>query len=130
MNISYNVYMKKGMYMIVAADDFYSVMSHPMRLRAVMLLYQHEELCVCELMHALDEQQPVISRHLGQLKSSGLLESRKQGQWVYYRINKNLPDWVQHVLLETVKGISQQQPYKNDTKQLNTMKDRPLQACN
>lgn len=116
--------------MIVAADDFYSVMSHPMRLRAVMLLYQHEELCVCELMHALDEQQPVISRHLGQLKSSGLLESRKQGQWVYYRINKNLPDWVQHVLLETVKGISQQQPYRNDTKQLNTMKDRPLQACN
>lgn len=78
--------------MDLQADDFYSALSHPMRLRATVLLQEEGELCVCELTHALVLAQPVISRHLAQLKEAGLLVSRRQGLWVYYRVNDKLPE--------------------------------------
>lgn len=115
--------------MDIQADDFYSALSHPMRLRAVILIKQMDELCVCELMHSLDLAQPVISRHLAQLKEAGVLLARKQGLWVYYRINDALPSWAQHVLQTTTEGIANQSPYKQDALALCAMQDRPNQAC-
>ncbi|WP_166364776.1 metalloregulator ArsR/SmtB family transcription factor [Pseudomonas akapageensis] len=72
------------------------------RIRLMLLITREEELCVCELTCALDESQPKISRHLAQLRNSGLLEDRRQGQWVYYRLHPNLPDWVNAVLRGTL----------------------------
>ena len=115
--------------MVIQADDFYSVLSHPVRLRAALLLYSQGELCVCELIHVLELQQPVVSRHLSQLKAAGLLVSRKQGQWVYYRIHQDLALWMQQALALTHDGVSQQVPYKDDIKKLKTMNDRPSKAC-
>lgn len=71
------------------------------RLRSVLLIQQEGELCVCELMVALDETQPKVSRHLAQLRKLGLLADRRQGQWVYYRLHADLPEWVE-TLLEQV----------------------------
>jgi len=115
--------------MPISAEDFYSALSHSIRLRAILLLQQEEELCVCELIHALDIQQPVVSRHLALLKSIGLVESRKSGLWVYYRISQNIPDWIVKVLLETYSGLSKQSPYSADSKKLQSMQDRPVQSC-
>lgn len=112
------------------ANDLYTVLSHPIRLRAAILIKQFKELCVCELIHALELQQPVVSRHLAQLKASGLLESRKSGLWVYYRINKELPVWATKVLKETIKGVADETPYKNDILLIESMQNRPGQACN
>ena len=55
------------------------------RLRIVALL-SHGELCVCHLETALDLNQPNASRQLGILKSAGVVDSRRDGTWVYYRI--------------------------------------------
>ncbi len=115
--------------MTIQADDVYSVLSHPMRLRALVLIHQTDELCVCELTHALGLAQPVISRHLAQLKEAGLLLSRRQGQWVYYRIHTDLPTWVQQLILITVEGVKNTSPYSDDILQLNTMANRPGLAC-
>ena len=115
--------------MDLQADDFYSALSHPMRLRAVILIKQMDELCVCELTHALDLAQPVISRHLAQLKEAGLLLARKQGLWVYYRINDALPGWAHDVIQTTQDGIADSSPYHDDKQALCTMSDRPNQAC-
>lgn len=115
--------------MDLQADDFYSALSHPMRLRAVLLIKQMDELCVCELTHALDLAQPVISRHLAQLKEAGVLLARKQGLWVYYRINDALPSWAQQVLQITTEGVADNSPYKDDSTALCCMQDRPNQAC-
>lgn len=112
------------------ANDLYTVLSHPIRLRAAILIKQFKELCVCELIHALELQQPVVSRHLAQLKAAGLLESRKSGLWVYYRINKELPVWATKVLNETIKGVADEGPYKNDILLIESMQNRPGQACN
>ena len=111
------------------ADDVYSVLSHPMRLRALILIKQVGELCVCELTHSLDLAQPVISRHLAQLKEAGILLSRRQGLWIYYRINSDIPQWVNQLIEITTNGIALTSPYPDDLKALNAMSDRPNQAC-
>ena len=115
--------------MNLQVDNFYSVLSHPMRLRALVLINQLDELCVCELTHALGLAQPVISRHLAQLKEAGLLLARRQGLWVYYRINDNIPEWVSSVIQTTTKGIATSSPYQDDRRALETMSDRPNQTC-
>ena len=56
------------------------------RIRLLKLI-QHRELCVCELMQALDMTQSRVSRNLGILKNAGLVIDRRDGLWVYYSIN-------------------------------------------
>ena len=46
-----------------------------------------EELCSCEVMAALDLTQPTTSHHLGILERAGVLSSRRDGKWVFYRIS-------------------------------------------
>ncbi|WP_199775539.1 metalloregulator ArsR/SmtB family transcription factor [Microbulbifer pacificus] len=67
------------------------------RLRLVLLMFSEGELCVCELMAALEESQPKISRHLAQLRNCGLLQDTRRGQWVYYAIHPSLPEWARAV---------------------------------
>ncbi len=55
------------------------------RVRIVALLV-HGELCVCHVEKALDISQPNCSRQLGILKSAAIVDSRRDGSWVYYRI--------------------------------------------
>jgi len=49
-------------------------------------LITDEELCACELMAALELTQPTTSHHLGILERSGLVTSRREGKWVFYRL--------------------------------------------
>src|SRR5512147_2386205 len=56
------------------------------RLKIIKLLEQGE-LCVCDIVAALDMQQSKVSFHLGVLKEAGLLQDRKQGKWTHYRIH-------------------------------------------
>lgn len=109
--------------------DLFSVISHPMRLRATLLLHAEGELCVCDLMHILALQQPVMSRHLAQLKETGLVHSRKEGQWVFYRINENLPGWMQNVLAETAQGLLDQAPYNDDQSSIKNLMIRTETSC-
>ncbi|MGL4318278.1 MAG: metalloregulator ArsR/SmtB family transcription factor [Pseudomonas sp.] len=74
------------------------------RIRLLLLATREGELCVCELTCALDESQPKISRHLAQLRAGGLLADRRQGQWVYYRLHPELPEWVLSILRTTLQA--------------------------
>ncbi len=55
------------------------------RLRIVALL-SHGELCVCHIETALDLNQSTASRHLGILRTAGVVDCRREGTWVYYRL--------------------------------------------
>ncbi len=55
------------------------------RLRIVALL-AHGELCVCHLETALELSQPNVSRQLGVLRAAGVVDRRRDGTWVYYRL--------------------------------------------
>ncbi len=93
------------------------------RLRCLALLHQEGKLCVCELTYALDMLQPKISRHLAQLRQTNLLIDSREGQWVYYRINPNLPEWVRAVLTAAAKETADEQ--HQDGERLKTMPGRP-----
>jgi ArsR family transcriptional regulator len=93
------------------------------RARLILLITREEELCVCELTCALDESQPKISRHLAQLRTCGLLEDRRQGQWVYYRLHRSLPDWVVQILQTTL--LANRSWLSADAKRLGQMGSRP-----
>ncbi|MFJ1339934.1 metalloregulator ArsR/SmtB family transcription factor [Pseudomonas caricapapayae] len=99
------------------------------RARATLLITREGELCVCELMCALDDSQPKISRHLAQLRACGLLLDRRQGQWVYYRLNPQLPAWVHEVLKLTLDANAEW--LAQDSARLSAMGDRPtaLSCC-
>jgi ArsR family transcriptional regulator len=55
------------------------------RLRIVNLLL-YGELCVCDIQYVLDSPQPNVSRHLAYMKHSGLVQDRREGQRMYYRL--------------------------------------------
>ncbi|MCU7846070.1 MAG: metalloregulator ArsR/SmtB family transcription factor [Candidatus Thiodiazotropha sp. (ex Monitilora ramsayi)] len=105
--------------------DLFSSLSHETRLRCVSLLLQHDELCVCELTHAIGAAQPHISRHLAHLREAGLILDRREGLWIHYRINPDLPSWVLSVLSETLHGIKNAPPFKEDHATLTKMPNRP-----
>ena len=74
----------------------FSLLADPTRLRCVVLLQREGELCVCELVRALDLSQPKVSRHLAVLREGGVVEDRRAGQWVHYRLHPALPAWARH----------------------------------
>ncbi|NPU91262.1 MAG: metalloregulator ArsR/SmtB family transcription factor [Gammaproteobacteria bacterium] len=109
--------------------QFYKCLADETRLRCMLLITRENELCVCELMEALQEIQPKISRHLAQLREFGLLVDRRQGQWVFYSLNPKLPDWAIDVLTTTLENNPSF--LAKNMKLLGRMGDRPAraQAC-
>lgn len=83
---------------------FYKALAEELRLKSLLLIEIKGELCVCELMEALQQPQPKISRHLALLRKAGLLLDRRQGQWVYYRLSPELEGWKRQILSETAKN--------------------------
>lgn len=115
--------------MLLDTDTFFRMLSDSTRLRVLMLLQREGELCVCEFTQALALSQPKISRHLAQLRESGLVQTRRAGQWMYYRIHAALPGWSQSVLQSTLDGIRNTEPYENDYQVLEHMPNRPGADC-
>ena len=83
------------------------------RVRIVALL-THGELCVCHLEKALDLSQPNCSRQLGILKSAGIVDSRRDGTWVYYRITEQEYESVTNVLDVLAKTFGAEKTVRAD----------------
>ena len=115
--------------MEIVATELFKLLADTTRLRCLLLLQSEGELCVCELIHAIGDSQPKISRHLAHLRKSGLVIDRKEGLWVHYRLNQNLPDWVDTVLAGTLAAVSTQHPYGSDLVKLSDMPNRPGGRC-
>ena len=84
--------------------DLFKALGDEIRLKSLLLLEDEGELCVCELMAALDEPQPKISRHLALMREAAVVVDRRQGQWVFYRLNPQAPPWVVQLLRATRLG--------------------------
>lgn len=66
--------------------DIFKALAHPARVKILQLL-KNEEKCVCEIVPALEMEQPGVSRHLSILRKEGILSCRKDGLKVIYRVN-------------------------------------------
>lgn len=95
-------------------DQFYKCLANETRLRCMMLLLAREEICVCDLADSLQASQPMISRHLAQLRACNLVTDHREGQWVYYRLHAGLTSWQLKVLAATREGLGVEAPYDED----------------
>ncbi|WP_075879788.1 metalloregulator ArsR/SmtB family transcription factor [Vreelandella massiliensis] len=105
----------------------FKCLSDETRLFLVLLIAEEGELCVCEMTHALQESQPKVSRHLAQLRQCGLLHDQREGQWVYYRIARDLPPWATAAIAAGREGSRQK--IKALTQRLADMGDRPTRRA-
>lgn len=86
--------------------DFIRVMkalSDPGRVKIIKIL-QAKELCVCELTAVINLAQPTVSKHLKVLEDAGLVEQRKEGPWVNYRIIHEDSSPYATIMLKHLKG--------------------------
>lgn len=73
------------------AASFFKALSDEARLKMLRLLFDHQELCVCDFMETLEITQSKTSRHLRVLYHAGLVTDRREGLWSYYSLRQN-PD--------------------------------------
>jgi ArsR family transcriptional regulator, arsenate/arsenite/antimonite-responsive transcriptional repressor len=85
---------------LVSLEQTFKALADGTRLRILGLL-RAGEICVCDIHGSLGLPQPTVSRHLAYLRKTGLVEGRKDGLWVHYRL-ATLPDPVMQALLDAV----------------------------
>ena len=79
-----------------------------------------EEICVCFFTEVLGESQPKISRHLAYLRNAGLVEARRDGKWMHYRIVEPENEIARRILRETLAGLKDHNDMQQDYQKLFT----------
>ena len=87
------------------------------RVRMVALL-AHGELCVCHLEAALGLQQSTTSRQLAVLRAAGVVESRREKSWVYYRLAPQTDELAKRLLRELTRGFAAKETLRRDVERL------------
>ncbi|KAA3631468.1 MAG: ArsR family transcriptional regulator [Proteobacteria bacterium] len=114
--------------MSIALPILFSCMADATRLRILALLGQEGELCVCEIVHALSDIQPKISRHLAILRKEGVVIDDRDGTRVFYQLSPQLPDWIQQMILRVAEEAATEPPYRDDLARLESMPNRPTRS--
>lgn len=76
---------------LVALSAFMTAVSNETRLRTLYVLWEADELCVCDLADIFGISQPAVSRHLKILREKALVETRRDAQTIYYRVCRDNP---------------------------------------
>jgi ArsR family transcriptional regulator len=99
------------------------------RLRILALLLQGE-LCVCEIIAALELPQSTISRHLAYLRNSDWVQDRRQGLWMYYRLNEGENSMVKEMIPLLEKHLTRSPEHTKALDRLrNFQRSQSQQAC-
>jgi ArsR family transcriptional regulator len=97
--------------------EHFKALADPTRLRITVLL-SRGELCVCDLTEVLGVPQSTISRHMGKLKSAGLVTDRRAGKWVHYQFTTDqLPAGITSAVSE---HLAELEPFHSDLARLDT----------
>jgi ArsR family transcriptional regulator len=104
----------------------FKALGDPTRLRIVALLSQGE-LCVCHLETALELSQPTASRHLSVLRAAGVVETRREGTWVYYSLASKLDDACKAQLKALADAFGKRDVLRRDLDRL--LKSQGPNAC-
>ena len=91
------------------------------RIRCMAAL-QDRELCVCQLIELVSLAPSTVSKHMSILKQAGLVESRKNGRWVYYQWpSENLTPDIKRILAWLEEILNTQSELKEDRKRLESI---------
>ena len=110
---------------VLTPEAWFRALADGTRLRCLALLAAEGELCVCELVHAVDQSQPKVSRHLRLLRDAGVVRDRRDGLWIHYRLAPELPAWARASLHAVLDAHRDRPPFAGDTGRLAAMPDRP-----
>jgi ArsR family transcriptional regulator len=96
----------------------FAALSDVWRLRIIGLL-DEREVCVSDIYSVLGIHQPTVSKHLGVLRRAGLVEVRRQGLWMYYRIASSADPAVAGLLRVTLNALGRDAVCLADRNKLN-----------
>ena len=103
----------------------FKALSDETRLRILSLLVSEGEVCVCDIMTALNlSHQSTVSRHLSYLKNSGLVNDRREGVWIYYSIDEDKSLLVKDIINLFERHLLPMQTSKTDRERLTSNKKR------
>ena len=83
------------------------------RLRLLNLM-REREVCVAFFTEILGESQPKISRHLAYLRQAGVVEARRDGKWIHYRLVVPADPGAARILAETLAALAGRADLQND----------------
>lgn len=109
--------------------DVLNVLADETRRRILLLLLAQRELCVCELVNALDLPQPTVSRHLMVMRDAGVVEQWKEGRFSFYRVDPALPPWAHQMLAALHVGAAAEPAYLADRGKLTLIAERALASA-
>ena len=98
------IYLSIQIYMtnqVLAMERLFKALGDATRLRILGLLLTGE-VCVCDIHESLKIPQPKTSRHLAYLRRAGLVDTRRDGLWIHYRLGK-LADPVMAAIVDAVR---------------------------
>ena len=106
--------------------ELFRALGEATRVRIVALL-AHGDLCVCHVQEALGLSQPTASRQLAILKHAGVVESRRDGTWTYYRLAAQEDEQRRRQLRSLVRAFADGDALRKDVARL--LKARGPLAC-
>jgi ArsR family transcriptional regulator, arsenate/arsenite/antimonite-responsive transcriptional repressor len=98
-------------------ERFFQALGDTTRLRLLNLMGD-QEVCVCYLVEVLGQPQPKISRHLAYLRSAGLVDARRDGKWMHYRIVMPPHEGAAKVLQELLQQLKEEKAMLADRAKL------------
>lgn len=96
---------------------FFRALADRTRLRLLNLIGK-DEVCVCFFVEILKTNQPKISRHLAYLRRAGIVDARREGQWMHYRIIEPADVAAARVLKDTMSWLANDQEMQRDRQRL------------
>ena len=97
-------------------ETLFKALADKTRLRILALL-GNNEVCVCHIHDSLAVPQPTVSRHLAYLRRARLVDARRDGVWMHYRVTRTLDPNVETVLRAAVEAVTKSPATAQDRKQ-------------
>ncbi|HUS12022.1 MAG TPA: metalloregulator ArsR/SmtB family transcription factor [Pyrinomonadaceae bacterium] len=107
----------------------FKALADPTRLRLINLIGD-DEVCVCFFVEVLKINQPKISRHLAYLRRAGVVQARRDGKWIHYRLVEPPDSHAANIFREVRAGMANDPAMKSDRSRLETIccaPKRPIQ---
>jgi ArsR family transcriptional regulator, arsenate/arsenite/antimonite-responsive transcriptional repressor len=129
--LSYDIYVKAYIHSMTRRTKpldlvlLFAALADPIRLRLLNLM-NGREVCVCYFVEILNQGQPKISRHLAYLRRAGIVEARREGKWMHYRIERPEDLRAASILDATLKSFEMDRNLQADLARLGQACCEPL----
>ncbi len=102
-------------------------LSDESRMRALMAL-ANGEMCVCQIIELLGLAPSTVSKHMAVLHQAGLVETRKEGRWIYYRMAKESEIPCVRAALDMARNcLDERRQVRDDAKRLKSIRKMNLE---